>query len=200
MKALQIEGAANGSAEWEGEGLRLTAAACTDWFFHPAGELRRANVVRAGMTVDEDVFTLSARVSVDFCSAFDAGALFVQVDEDNWAKLAFELSGAGEPTVVSVITRGTSDDADGPSLQGDTLWLRVHGNGDTLAFHFSVDGRYWRFLRWFTLRGRQRKNQLAFSVRSKASSLHGYLHNSEAWRNPCGSELAREWAQNGHKT
>jgi len=157
MKALQIEGAANGSAQWEGEDLNLAAAACTDWFFHPAGEVRRANVIRAGMTVDEEVFTLSARVSVDFCSAFDAGALFVQVDEDNWAKLAFELSGAGEPTVVSVITRGTSDDADGPSLQGDSVWLRVHGNGDTLAFHFSVDGRYWRFLRWFTLPGLARR-------------------------------------------
>lgn len=172
MKALQIEGAANGSAEWEGEGLRLTVAACTDGFFHPAGEVRRANVVRAGMTVDEDVFTLSARVSVDFCSAFDAGALFVQVDEDNWAKLAFELSGAGEPTVVSVITRGTSDDADGPSLQGDTVWLRVNGNGDTLAFHFSVDGRYWRFLRWFTLPGLARR-PLHIGVAAQAPTGEG---------------------------
>ncbi|MHA6195382.1 DUF1349 domain-containing protein [Pseudomonas wadenswilerensis] len=172
MKALQIEGAANGSAQVGTDGLSLTAAARTDWFFHPAGETRRANVIRAVMTVDEVVFTLSAKVSVDFRRAFDAGSLFVQVDEDNWAKLAFELSGAGEPTVVSVITRGTSDDADGPSLPGDAVWLRVHGNGDTLAFHFSVDGRHWRFLRWFTLPGLARR-PLRVGVATQAPTGEG---------------------------
>ncbi|MCK1978031.1 DUF1349 domain-containing protein, partial [Jeotgalicoccus huakuii] len=87
-----------------GEELILTAAAGTDWFHHPAGECKRTNVISTYREVHDRVFTLSTKVSVNFDSAFDAGAIFVQVDDDNWAKLAFELSGAGDPTVVSVVT------------------------------------------------------------------------------------------------
>lgn len=153
IEQLTVKGEGNGSAQLEVHAVVLNAGPQTDWFFHPAGASRRDNVIAASMTIEDAVFTLSAKVRVGFSSAFDAGALFVQVDEDNWAKLAFEQSGAGLPTVVSVITRGVSDDADGPSIDSDTVWLRVHCDGQTLAFHFSVDGVYWRFLRWFTLPG-----------------------------------------------
>ncbi|MDO7897529.1 DUF1349 domain-containing protein [Pseudomonas citrulli] len=157
LERLTVQGEANGMAQLNTDGVLLRAGAQTDWFFHPAGSFRRDNVIAASMAIEDAVFTLSAKVSVRFSSAFDAGALFVQVDDDNWAKLAFELSGAGLPTVVSVITRGVSDDADGPSIEGESVWLRVHCDGQTLAFHFSVDGLYWRFLRWFTLPGIARR-------------------------------------------
>lgn len=157
FKELKIEGAAHGTAVVGADELRLMAGPRTDWFFHPGNGMRKDNVILAAKEVEAPVFTLSARVTVDFSSTFDAGALVVQVDEDNWAKLALEQSGAGLPTVVSVITRGTSDDADGPSVQGNSLWLRVHCDGRTLVFHFSEDGSYWRFLRWFTLPDIQRR-------------------------------------------
>jgi len=154
---LILRGESNGTAQVVGGKLILTATAETDWFHHPAGASQRSNVIAAYREVHERVFTLSSKVSVQFTSSFDAGALFVQVDEDNWAKLAFELSGAGEPTVVSVITRGTSDDADGPSVENGDVWLRVHCDGDSLAMHFSVDGVYWRFLRWFSIPGLEKR-------------------------------------------
>lgn len=150
---LTVSAEANGIARIDAHELWLRAGPRTDWFVHPAGESSRSNVIRCSVATRERVFTLSAKVSVAFSDTYDAGALFVQVDEDNWAKLAFELSGAGKPTVVSVITRGTSDDADGPVVEGDTVWLRMHCDGQTLACHFSVDGQHWQFLRWFTLPG-----------------------------------------------
>jgi len=164
---LVVDAAGNGTAQVEAQVLRLRAAAQTDWFFHPEGILCKADVVRASRMVDEPVFSFSARVTVDFASAFDAGALFVQVDAHTWAKLAFERSGAGLPTAVSVITRGTSDDADGPSIEGNSLWLRVHCTGRALAFHFSSDGWYWQFLRWFTLPGIERRPlRIGFAAQS----------------------------------
>lgn len=182
IEDLVIEGETNGTAHVGQDGLFLTAGPQTDWFFHPAGTSRRANVICAAMDIVDRVFTLSAKVVVSFSSAFDAGALFVQVDEDNWAKLAFELSGAGEPTVVSVITRGVSDDADGPSVQGDTVWLRVHCDGETLAFHFSLDGIYWRFLRWFTLSGIEgRPLRVGFGVQAPTGEGCAARFTDIAW-------------------
>jgi hypothetical protein len=56
-------------------------------------------------------FQFSARVTVGFESAFDAGVLLLWLDERRWAKLCFEFSPAGEPMIVSVVCRGVSDDA-----------------------------------------------------------------------------------------
>ena len=81
------------------------------------------------------------------------GVLLVWVDELHWAKLCFERSPAGERMVVSVVTRGTSDDANGEVVDGDSVWLRVSRVGRMFAFHASTDGRSWRFARAFTLDG-----------------------------------------------
>lgn len=157
FEELAVSGVKNGTVEFNAGSLVLRASQETDWFFHPSGDSRKNNVISTYVDIENEVFTFSAKVSVKFSSAYDAGALFVKVDEENWAKLAFELSGASEPTVVSVITRGTSDDADGPSIKGDSVWLRVHCDGKTLAYHFSQDGLHWRFLRWFTIPGIEKR-------------------------------------------
>lgn len=131
----------------------LAAAPRTDWFFKPDGSGRASNVLRLGTRVDAPAFSLVARVQVGFAATYDAGALFIACDRENWAKLAFEFSAAGRPTIVSVVTRSTSDDADGPSLARDSVWLRLYCDGRIVALHFSEDGRTWRFVRVFTLPG-----------------------------------------------
>ena len=57
-------------------------------------------------------FQFSALVAPAFGAAFDAGALIVREGPDRWLKLAFEAP-EGVPMVVSVVTRGSSDDANG---------------------------------------------------------------------------------------
>ncbi|MFB9691411.1 DUF1349 domain-containing protein [Actinoplanes digitatis] len=58
-------------------------------------------------------FQFSALVAPAFGAAFDAGALIVREGPDRWLKLAFEAPPEGVPMVVSVVTRGSSDDANG---------------------------------------------------------------------------------------
>lgn len=65
---------------------------------------------------------------------------------------AFALSPQGFPTVVSVVTKQTSDDCDGPRLAQGLVWLRLYLQGEVVAFHFSEDGEFWRFARTFSLR------------------------------------------------
>lgn len=96
-------------------------------------------------------FRLSARVSVDFTSTFDAGVLLLWIDETHWAKLCFEYSPDGEAMVVSVVTREVSDDANGFVVEGRSVWLRVSRIDHAYAYHASLDGRTWRMIRSFAL-------------------------------------------------
>ncbi|MCI0158372.1 DUF1349 domain-containing protein [Leifsonia shinshuensis] len=144
-------------AAWRIGPDRVTATAPprTDLFIDPSGTSGVAaesmlNAVTALGDPGRGDVVLSARVSVDFRDTFDAGVLLVWIDEGRWAKLCFERSPAGEHLVVSVVTRGTSDDANGEVVDGDSVWLRVSRVGRMFAFHASTDGRTWRFARAFT--------------------------------------------------
>ena len=88
---------------------------------------------------------------VDFASAFDAGVLFVHRSADHYAKLCFERSPDGEPMIVTVVTRGVSDDSNEPVIGDDAVHLRVARTGGIFAFHYSVDGERWRLSRLFGL-------------------------------------------------
>jgi regulation of enolase protein 1 (concanavalin A-like superfamily) len=74
------------------------------------------------------------------------------VDGEHWAKLCFEYSPQGEPMIVSVVTNGVSDDCNSVPLARNDIYLRITRLGQALAFHYSEDGRYWRLVRYFTLR------------------------------------------------
>jgi regulation of enolase protein 1 (concanavalin A-like superfamily) len=152
--------------------LTLTGGAKSDLFIDPAGEEGgRPDAGRlTGLPGDRD-FRLAARVSVQFVNVFDAGVLLLYLSERRWAKLCYELSPQRHPTVVSVVTRGTSDDsnsfetaagtAPGTAAKtaaktaaesaGKPVWLRITRAGRAWAFHASEDGAWWRMVRYFTL-------------------------------------------------
>jgi regulation of enolase protein 1 (concanavalin A-like superfamily) len=132
--------------------LTVAAGPHTDLFVSPVGNAPVLNAPALVGRVDGD-FTLSARVRVPFAASYDAGVLLLYGDEGRWAKLCFELSPQREPMVVSVVTRGVSDDANGVVVDGGTVWLRVARVGGAYAFHSSVDGAWWSFARHFALDG-----------------------------------------------
>jgi regulation of enolase protein 1 (concanavalin A-like superfamily) len=103
----------------------LTAAANTDMFIDPAAT-DLADLPDAGRFVGlppAGDFTLAAQVSVEFGSMYDAGVLLIHARERHWAKLCFEYSAQRQPTAVTVVTRGTSDDCNSFEVDGTTLWL-----------------------------------------------------------------------------
>jgi regulation of enolase protein 1 (concanavalin A-like superfamily) len=144
----------NQPVDWKiesGNSLTIVAGAETDWFIDPAGNYFKDNAPAALFAPPDADFLLSARVSVDFASAFDAGVLQVRERDDLWAKLCFEYSPQRQPMIVSVVTRGVSDDCNSAPIDGQDVYLRIARNGQTLAFHYSRDGRYWHLVRYFTL-------------------------------------------------
>ena len=141
-----------GSFTDEDGALTIVAGARTDMFRSPQGDEPTVNAPALVGGASGD-FTLSARVQVDFTASFDAGALLLYLDTHTWAKLCFEVSPQGEAMVVSVVTRDVSDDANGFVLAGDTVWLRVAHVGSAYAFHASLDGETWSFVRHFAAAG-----------------------------------------------
>ena len=53
--------------------------------------------------------------------------------------------------VVSVVTRGTSDDCNSLPVAGHRLHLRVSALERAFAFHWSPDGQAWHLVRHFSL-------------------------------------------------
>jgi regulation of enolase protein 1 (concanavalin A-like superfamily) len=131
--------------------LLVTAGPRTDWFVDPQrSEEPKLNAPALVGDASGD-FLLSARVTVDFAATYDAGVLILYAGDDAWAKLCFEYSPQREPMVVSVVTRGVSDDCNSFVVGAASVWLRIAGIGGAFAFHASTDGVGWSFVRYFAL-------------------------------------------------
>jgi regulation of enolase protein 1 (concanavalin A-like superfamily) len=148
-------------------GLTIDAGPRTDTFLDPGDAedaVRIRNAPRLLGAPGGD-WLLSARVAVAMAATFDAGVLLVWVDDDTWAKLCFESSPEGVPTIVSVVTRGVSDDANAWPVPAAQTWLRVARMGPALAFHASHDGVAWQLVRQFSL-GIGASPRVGFEVQS----------------------------------
>jgi regulation of enolase protein 1 (concanavalin A-like superfamily) len=144
----------NAPASWHFENdskvLTISAGAKTDWFVDPFDGTVAKNAPILLFNPHAD-YVLSARVTVNFATKWDAGALMLWGDEHHWAKLSFELSPDGVPTLVTVVTRGLSDDCNSKELKSDSVYLRIAKSGKTYVLYFSADGREWQILRTFSL-------------------------------------------------
>ena len=149
-----------------GETLTITAAKSTDWFIDP---FEGRSFASAPMLLFEPAadFVLSAKVTVAFRTKWDAGALFVYVNGATWAKLALELSPDKRPTLVTVVTRGVSDDCNSFAIEGTSVYLQVARRGDAVVFFASTDGRAWKVLRVFNL-GSTKGLRAGFEAQSPA--------------------------------
>jgi regulation of enolase protein 1 (concanavalin A-like superfamily) len=147
------------------QGISITAGADTDWFVNPAGVHVKSNAPIALFAPPDHAFCLQARVTVEFAATYDAGTLFVYAHDALWAKLCFEYSPQQQPMIVSVVTRGVSDDCNSVCVEDHSVYLRVYRQGEVLAFHYSLDGHYWHFVRHFTL-GDSGQMRIGFSTQS----------------------------------
>jgi uncharacterized protein len=149
--------------------LTIAARGTSDHFIDPSTSRATLNAPRVlgrlpgPGTTD---FQLSALVEVEFEATFDAGVLMVWADDLTWAKLCFEYSPTGQPMVVSVVTRGLSDDANSTPVDGNQVWLRVSRSGASYAFHACADGERWEFVRHFALPADPASVRVGFSSQS----------------------------------
>jgi uncharacterized protein len=150
-----------------GPDLTIAAGGTSDHFIDPATSRATLNAPRVlGTIPGGGDFQLSALVEVDFEATFDAGVLLLWADDLTWAKLCLEFSPDEQPTVVSVVTRGLSDDANATVVARDQVWLRASRSGASYAFHSSTDGEHWDLVRHFALPARPTAVRAGFSAQS----------------------------------
>ena len=134
----------------DNEQLRITAGKSTDWYISPVDGIRRANAPVLLFKPAKD-FILTAKVTPEHAEKWDAGVLMVYANDSTWAKLALEKSMYMEPTIVTVVTRGVSDDCNSAVVSGGSIWFRVVKRGDAIGFFSSTEGSSWKLVRAFTL-------------------------------------------------
>jgi regulation of enolase protein 1 (concanavalin A-like superfamily) len=156
--------AAASSSVGDDGSLAIVGGKSTNWFVNPADGHTEANspvlLFKAG-----DEFTLRAKLTVDFHTRWDAGCLVVFADETTWGKFCFEMTQWMEPTVISVVTRGRSDDNNSIPIAGGSVYLEIAKSGQGINFYASKDGRSWRLTRAFHL-GERGPLELGFSSQS----------------------------------
>jgi uncharacterized protein len=143
----------NAPVSWkvgEADVLTIDAAGKTNWFIAPT-DGRRWDSAPMLLFNPAENFVLSARITLQFRARWDAGALTLYVDEKNWAKFAFEAPEEGQPAVVSVVTRGESDDCTSMPVREGSIYLKIEKIGLAFNFYASSDGRAWKMIRSFRL-------------------------------------------------
>jgi len=130
--------------------LSIPAGRATDWFVSPMDGARRDNSPRLLFTPAPD-FVLSAKVTAQFHAQRDGGGLVLYVNDGLWAKLAVERAANQHATIVSVVTRGRSDDNNSIPLTGPSIYLKMARAGDAIFFYASEDGVKWFVVRTFSL-------------------------------------------------
>jgi len=142
----------NSPVSWKSDenGLTIVAGTNTNWFISPVDGEVSANSPLLLFQPAAD-FVLSARVKVDLRKQWAAGFLMVYLNDNTWAKLALELSAYKDPTIVTVVTRGRSDDCNSVAVAGDSVYLQIARTGEGLFFYSSPDGHSWKLVRAFTL-------------------------------------------------
>ena len=143
----------NPPAEWkivDGKTLSITADKQTDWYVSAMGDEPRNNSPRLLFKPTDD-FSLSAKVNVDFQSQWDGGVLVLYVNDSLFAKFCLEMTIEKHPAIVSVVTRGLSDDNNSIAVKGTSAYLKVTKVGHAIYFFASEDGQSWSLIRVFSL-------------------------------------------------
>lgn len=120
---------------------RLTVEAIpkADFFVNPSDGSIKADAAFVYKEIEGD-FVCRAKISLSHKSMFDAGVLLALQDDTHWAKACFEKGDYGFTSVCTVMTNGLSDDGNGVTVNGNTVWLQLARTGNVFSVHYSLDG------------------------------------------------------------
>lgn len=131
-------------------GIRIHVPEDADDFVDPGGRPPRFSAPFLWLPWRGD-FVARALTRPHFKYNYDSAGLLALANPTLWAKLCFESTDFGTTAAVSVITDGTSDDANGVDLTSETLWLQMCRVDNLFGLHYSLDGQTWRMVRYFGL-------------------------------------------------
>lgn len=131
--------------------LKVVVEKGTDFFNNPEDKTITSTAPLLFKQIGGD-FVATALLKPDFSSMWNAAALMVYIDNNNWIKFAFENSDATGPSIVSVVTKEVSDDANGVVLNDQNqVWLRLIRKENIYSMLWSLDGKVYKMARLTSL-------------------------------------------------
>lgn len=120
----------------------------TNYFISPDGGRNEATAPILLSEIDNTKpFTFSTRLESKIEKIYDAGTVYIYVDNNNWLKFAFECDEKFRHRVVTVRTEGSSDDNNHDIIGQDYVYLRISSNTKQIGFYYSPDGEDWNMAR-----------------------------------------------------
>ncbi|MET0555301.1 MAG: DUF1349 domain-containing protein [Vicinamibacteria bacterium] len=130
--------------------LTLTSGAKTDYFREPDGTASIGTAPLLLAPVDNrQPFTFTARVTPTLLKTYDAGALYIYLEDELWLKLAMEMDERQKARMVSVRTIGTSDDNNHDVVEAKSVFVRISSDTKAVGFYYSLDQNSWQLVRLF---------------------------------------------------
>lgn len=129
-------------------GIDITSGPKTDRYAPPDGQQPTDHANRLLFEADRD-FIFTAKITHAFADKWDAGDLVLEGDEHNYVKFCFEKDYTGKHRVVSVVTRGFSDDNNSIAIEGNSVYYRMAKTGEAVTLYASTDGKSWLLVRAF---------------------------------------------------
>lgn len=123
-----------------------------DYFSDPNNKLSNNTAPILLSKVDNTKpFTLIAKVTPEFTKEglYDAGVLYIYVNDNYWQKFCFEQDERGRHRIVSVRTIGTSDDNNHDVVESKSVYMKISSDTHTVAFYYSLDKKDWNMVRLY---------------------------------------------------
>jgi regulation of enolase protein 1 (concanavalin A-like superfamily) len=126
--------------------LFIEAGEKTDMFRDPNVAYNTDNAPKLLFVADSN-FVLTAAIHPNFLNKWDGGAIVLKSDGLNWIKFCFEKDYTGQHRVVSVVTKGISDDCNSAAVPANTVFYKVAKAGNVITLYYSLEGRHWFLIR-----------------------------------------------------
>jgi len=126
----------------------MRSGAKSDFFNAPNGKEKYSNAPLLLTPINNKrAFTFVAKVTPEFSETYDAGALYVFVNNDIWQKFAFEMDERKMTRLVSVRTNGTSDDNNHDAIEEKTVFMKISSDVESIGYYYSTDSISWQLTR-----------------------------------------------------
>jgi uncharacterized protein len=127
-------------------GFTIEAGEKTDMFRDPNVAYNTDNAPKLLFIADSN-FVLTTAIHHDFVNKWDGGAIVLKADSLNWIKFCFEKDYTGQKRVVSVVTKGISDDCNSAAATANTIYYKIAKAGNVITLYYSANARNWFLIR-----------------------------------------------------
>lgn len=124
----------------------------TDYFSDPNDKLSNTTAPILLTQVDNSKpFTFTAKVTPDFSGndVYNAGVLYIYVNDSFFQKLCYEQDEREKHRIVSVRTINTSDDNNHDIVTQPYVYMKISSDTKTIASYYSLDNKNWQMVRLY---------------------------------------------------